>query len=180
MNARHVILAAGLAIAAWLAIFGDKTPTAEVAEAVARTEPSLRPPASPLLPSHSEPARKAEREPIILALQPRETLIGGASVDKQTQGLFGSQSWTPPPPPPPKPPPPPPPTAPRLPFTYLGKKVEDGAWEVYLARGDQTFIVRANSVIEDTYRVESIKPPTLSLTYLPLDQMQTLTIGGAD
>ena len=66
--------------------------------------------------------------------------------------------------------------------TYLGrrKKLEDAVWEVYLSKDDHTFIVREKSVVDTNYRVESIKPPTLTLTYLPLNQMQTLSIGGAD
>jgi hypothetical protein len=170
MKPRHLILAAGLAVAAWLSFFSDNTPTEDIAEPVVRAPATVA----------SVPEKKGKPEPVILALQPRETLIGGASVDKQAQGLFDSQSWTPPPPPPPKPAPPPPPTAPPLPFVYLGKKTEDGVWEVYLARGEQTFIVRANSVIDGAYRVASITPPILSLTYLPLNQMQTITIGGTD
>ena len=75
---------------------------------------------------------------------------------------------------------PPPPTAPTLPFIYLGKKVDDHIWEVYLARGEQTYIVREKTLIDNTYRVDSIRPPTLSLTYLPLNQAQTLSIGGID
>ena len=96
------------------------------------------------------------------------------------EALFDSQTWDPPPPPPPKPGPPPPPVAPPLPYVVIGKKLEDQAWEVYLTRGEQTFIARENLVIENQYRVDSIKPPTMTLTYLPLNQTQTLTIGGND
>lgn len=182
MKVRHILLAAALVIAAWLAAFGDKTPDTDIAEPVVRAAA----PAVAASSAHSVPvaastrAASAKREPMILELQARETLIGGASADKRADALFASQSWTPPPPPPPKPAPPPPPTAPPLPFTYLGKKAEDGIWEVYLSRGDQTLIVRAQNVIDGVYRVESIQPPTMSFTYLPLNQMQTLTIGGTD
>lgn len=181
MKARHVLLAAGLVIAASLVIFGDKTPAGGIAEPVARAVQ----PAVSSAPATKATPRDAVRaaltpEPEILALQSRDTLIGGAGSEKSAEGLFGSQSWMPPPPPPPKPAPPPPPTAPPLPFTYLGKKVEDGTWEVFLARGDQTFIVRQQTIIDGTYRVDSIKPPTVVLTYLPLNQVQTLTIGGID
>jgi hypothetical protein len=96
------------------------------------------------------------------------------------EALFDSQTWTPPPPPPPKPAPPPPPVAPPLPFTVIGKKLEDEKWEVYLARGEQTFIAKEKGLLDNQYRVESIKPPTMTLTYLPLNQTQTLTIGGTD
>jgi hypothetical protein len=67
-----------------------------------------------------------------------------------------------------------------MPFTYLGKKSADGSWEVYLARGDETVIVRDQMVIDSTYRVESIKPPTLTLVYLPQKTVQIIDIGSAD
>lgn len=174
MTARRILMAAALAIAAWLALFGDKTPTDSIAEPVARAADR------PAQNSTPVQADKSPHEPVILALQSRDTLVGGASADKPANGLFDSQNWTPPPPPPPKPAPPPPPTAPPLPFTYLGKKIEDGVWEVYLSQGEQTLIARAQSTIDGIYRVESIQPPTLSLTYLPLNQTQTLTIGEAN
>ena len=193
MKLRHTLMAAGVAIAAWLAVFGDKTPNGKVTEPVVRTTaPKARvapqgivTTASLFVASAPPPTThhgKLKPEPVILALRPREELIGGASSGNKSDGLFGSQSWTPPPPPPPpsKPEVLPPPTAPAIPFKYIGKKVEDSIWEVYLARGESTFIVRENSVIEETYRINSIKPPTMSLTYLPLNQIQTLTIGGAD
>ncbi len=135
----------------------------------------------------------------ILALQDRSDLLGQSApkpeskpAPKSAKGippvqdlvkaepLFDSQTWNPPPPPPPKPVPPPPPVAPPLPYLVLGKKLEDKTWEVYLARGDQTFIAREKGTLENQYRVDSIKPPTMTLTYLPLNQVQTLTIGGTD
>jgi hypothetical protein len=124
----------------------------------------------------------------VLALVPRDVLIGdGETAFGQGQkdaGPFAHQDWTPPPPPPPPPqpaPPPPPPTAPPLPFTFIGKSVADGAWEVYLARGDRTYVVREKGfVIDGTYRVDAIAPPVLTLTYLPLNQVQQLNIGVFD
>lgn len=121
----------------------------------------------------------------ILALVPRDILIGdseGRFGQAQNGGApFGSHSWTPPPPPPPPqasaPSPPPPPSAPPLPFTFIGKSVGQGVIEVYLARGDRTFVARANTVIDGTYRVDAVAPPVLTLTYLPLNQVQQLNIG---
>jgi hypothetical protein len=96
-------------------------------------------------------------------------------------GPFAHQDWTPPPPPPAEPPPPPPPTAPPLPFTFIGKALSDGAWEVYLAHGDHAYVVREKgAVIDGIYRVESIEPPVLTLIYLPLNQIQQLNIGVFD
>ncbi|MEN9867653.1 MAG: hypothetical protein RL748_3243 [Pseudomonadota bacterium] len=108
----------------------------------------------------------------IAGLMPADTM--------KPEALFDSQTWDPPPPPPPKPQPPPPPVAPPLPYQVIGKKLEDNAWEVYLTRGDSTFIAREKLVLEGQYRIESIKPPSMTLTYLPLNQTQTLNIGGND
>jgi predicted RNA binding protein YcfA (HicA-like mRNA interferase family) len=185
---RHLLMAVGVAIAAWLALFGDKTPSGNLAEPVARTaakpvapREAVAPPiVAAAAPEESARKSKSKPEPTILALRARAELIGGAGSADKIATLFGTQSWTPPPPPPAKPSAPPPPTAPALPYTYIGKKLEDDAWEVYLTKGEHTFIVHDKTTIEETYRVESIKPPTLTLTYLPLNQMQTLPIGGAD
>jgi hypothetical protein len=198
MRRRHYLMAAGLAIAAWLAIFGDKTPGGKVAEPVVRAaaaragvaaqgattlavSASASVAATPNTNVSSHNGKlKPESEPLILELRAREELIGGVSAGNKIDGLFGTQSWAPPPPPPSKQAPSPPPAAPAVPFAYIGKKVEDTVWEVYLKRGENTFNVRENSVIEGKYRIDSIKPPTLTLTYLPLKQVQTLTIEGTD
>ena len=122
-------------------------------------------------------------ETAIVRLVPREELIGevGAGSFKSKDGVFGGQNWNPPPPPPTaaelKPPPPPPPTAPPLPFQYLGKAAAEGQWEVYLGRGEQTFVVKKGMQIDGMYRVDTIAPPTLTITYLPMNQVQQLNIG---
>lgn len=67
-----------------------------------------------------------------------------------------------------------------MPYKFLGKKLEDGVWEVYLGREEQTFVARERAILEDSYRVESIRPPTMKITYLPLEQSQTLHIGGTE
>lgn len=190
MKPRHSLLIAGLAIAAWLALFGDKTPAGATVEPMSRAQaPALGNATAPannvgvVRGAASIASTKGERDWAILALQPRGVLIGGQHNKKAADILFSSQTWTPPPTKPsPLSPlsPPSPATAPPLPFTYLGKKIEDSVWEVYLGRGDQTFIVRAQTTIEGAYRVDSINPPVLSLTYLPSNQVQTLAIGGLD
>jgi hypothetical protein len=67
-----------------------------------------------------------------------------------------------------------------LPFTYIGKQSSDGRWQVFLSRGDDTLIVHEQTIIDGTYRVESIAPPTMTLVYLPTKLVQTLDIGSAD
>lgn len=186
MTPRQLALAAALVAAAALAVFGDNTPASDVAEAVVRS-PAAASTASPVSPA---PARRAAPaaavEPAILALRPRAALIGEAGefgAEAAGGAVFLSQDWTPPPPkpaPPPPAPPAPPPSAPPLPFTVLGKAVGDGRWEVFLARGDKTYIVRSHTVIDGQYRVDAIAPPLLTLTYLPLNQVQQLNIGVLD
>lgn len=184
MKPRHVVMAMGLVGAGWLTFFGDDTQKNGIAEPVIRPivpTQTTAVDATPGLPNiASAQTDNIKRAPFILALLPRDPLIGKDARKPTADGIFGSQTWAPPPPPPPKPLPPPPPSAPPLPFIYLGKKAEDNQWEVYLARNEQTFIVREHAVIEGTYLVDSIKPPILSVTYLPLKQVQTLAIGGTD
>jgi hypothetical protein len=67
-----------------------------------------------------------------------------------------------------------------VPYVVLGKKREGGTWEVYLARGQTIFVAAAGTVLEGSYRVDRIEPPTLSLTYLPLGHRQVLPIGAPD
>jgi hypothetical protein len=186
---RHAILGVALAGAGLLAAFGDKAPAGGIAEpvvrpaALVRTPAPVRAPAAPAAP----PADAGTGQPV-LALVSRDVLIGDGDAafgqEKAGAGPFTHQDWTPPPPPPPPPqpaPPPPPPTAPPLPFTFIGKSVGDGVWEVYLARGARTYVVREKGdVIDGTYRVDSIVPPVLTLTYLPLNQVQQLNIGVFD
>ncbi|WP_426100740.1 hypothetical protein [Massilia sp. TSP1-1-2] len=186
MNPRHIAMGAALLGAAALVAFGDRKPDSGVAEAVerkpARADATV---AAVAIPRRAAPGAAAD--PAILRLTPRATLIGNSDEAMGPgQDVFGRRDWTPPPPPPPKqasnaaPPPPPPPMAPALPFTYLGKAASAGSWEVFLAIGEKTYIVRDKMVIDGTYRVDAIAPPTLTLTYLPLNQVQQLNIGVLD
>jgi hypothetical protein len=173
MKPRHLGLGVALLVAAGVAVFGDKTPDSGVAEAVQRGAAPARP-AAPAV-------AKGGAEPAIVALKPRAQLIGDSAAGDGAN-LFLSQDWTPPPPPQPlvQPAAAAPPVAPPLPFTYLGKAVGEGAWEVFLARSGQTYVVRNKMVIDGVYRVDAIAPPVMTLTYLPLNQVQQLNIGVLD
>jgi hypothetical protein len=183
MTPRQIAMGAALLFAAGLVAFGDNRPESDVAEAVERAPAAPGAAVAPVRVAAASPS--ASPEPAILRLLDRSTLIG-ADDDKMGGGanVFGTQNWTPPPPPPPEntapPPPPPPPTAPPLPFSYLGKAASEGSWEVYLARGEKTYNVRVKDVIDGVYRVDAIAPPNLTLTYLPLNQVQLLNIGVLD
>lgn len=90
------------------------------------------------------------------------------------------------PPPPPAPPaavaaistPPPKPTAPPLPFKYLGRMVDAGVTTIFVNHGNQNMGIKDGDVIDNTYKVESITDSSVTLTYLPLAEKQTLNIGG--
>ncbi|CAN7501408.1 hypothetical protein [Massilia sp. LjRoot122] len=175
MKPRHIAMAVALAAAAGLVAFGDNTPEDVVAEPVERAP-------APAPVADAGTAARKDKAPAILRLVDREVLIGDseARFNAGENGVFARQDWTPPPPPPAPAPPPPPPSAPPLPYTFIGKSLQDGTWEIYLARGDRTHLVRENMTIDGMYRVDAIRPPVLTLTYLPLNQVQQLNIGVFD
>lgn len=117
------------------------------------------------------PADAPRTAPPPLGTAPRMTQ---ASAD-----LFAPHSWQPPPPPPPEPAPvaEAPAVAPPLPFRYLGRLEEDGAVAVFLAEGNQhPRLVRQGDSLPN-YRVDHITAEGMQLTYLPLNQTQSLPFG---
>lgn len=103
---------------------------------------------------------------------------------------FGSKNWKPAPPmkkvvkskpvvaPVVVAPPPPPPSAPPLPFTYIGKLVDGGVTTVFLAHRQANLAVKVGEVVENTYRLEQVTDSTITLTYLPLNAQQQMSLGG--
>jgi hypothetical protein len=93
---------------------------------------------------------------------------------------FGAKSWEEmaraearrlaPPPQPPKP------QAPPLPFTYMGKLIDDEQTIVFLTKDDRNYILRRGDTIEGVYRVDEIDESAVTLTYLPLKTKQTLAL----
>lgn len=202
MKPRHLLLGAALLASAALVAFGDRGAGAGIAEAVERPAAHAALIGAPrVTPARvdqtaqdhagAETGAEGQGQPV-LALAPRTALVGGgdtqfaqagqaAGADASPGGaLFARQDWTPPPAPAASAPPPPPPSAPPLPFTVIGKSLADGVWEVYLARGEQTYLVHDKDLIDGTYRVDAIAPPRMTLTYLPLNQVQQLNIGVFD
>lgn len=162
----------------WLALLGaaaalvlyDRKPA--VNGAVVADTPRPTPVSGAGSPAPRERAGSPAADAPILAIQPRRrTRVYADS--------FSPHDWTPPPPPV-KRVVPPPPAAPAVPYTVLGKKYEDGQWQVFLARQGHVFVVTAHDLLENTYRIEETRPPTMTLTYLPLQQLQSLPIGGVE
>ncbi len=190
---RWTVLTLALVGAAWLALFSDDDAASrgDVVQAgkpsdVSAPPPGAKGPAKPV----SERARSArDSNTEILELRVRT-----ASSDS-LKALFATTNFAPPRPaaPAPRPAPAPvavapvpqapasavaAPTAPPLPFLFVGKHFIDGSrWEVFVSRGEQTLILRAGQSIDANYRVDSIQPPRMILTYLPLDEKQILNIG---
>ena len=118
--------------------------------------------------------RGGSTDAMILTIRPRPA-------PSEVEDAFPVRDWNPPPPPPPpKPAAPPPPTAPPFPYTVFGKKLEDGVWQVFLRRDEHILVAKTLDTIDNQYRVDEIRPPVMTLTYLPLQQRQTIPIGGSE
>lgn len=68
------------------------------------------------------------------------------------------------------------PTAPPLPFAYLGRMLEDGKLAVFLARGAESYSVKAGDTIGGEYRVDAVTDKEVTFTYLPLKTKQRLPL----
>jgi len=67
------------------------------------------------------------------------------------------------------------PEAPALPFRYIGKVLDGDKLSVFLARGDESFSVRAGEKIDD-YRIDKVTDSEITFTYLPLKTRQSLPL----
>ncbi|MDD2742185.1 MAG: hypothetical protein PHV02_07920 [Rhodocyclaceae bacterium] len=76
-------------------------------------------------------------------------------------------------------PPPSPPLAPPLPFRFLGRYKDAGQSVVFLQYNDQSLVVRQGDTLGEQYKVEKLDGTTLSLRYLPLNQIQSLDVGSS-
>ncbi len=124
------------------------------------------------LKSHSlqkdKPAGNAQVGEWTLAKLNRQRLL------ENERDMFASKSWFVPPPPPKASVP----TAPPLPFVYIGKLAEEGQKVIIiLSKQNRSYQVREGDVLDNIYRVDEVRPPVLTLTYLPLDVKQTIPIG---
>jgi hypothetical protein len=65
-----------------------------------------------------------------------------------------------------------------VPWRVIGKQQDDDAsWTVFLARGEDTWVVREGDTLDDGFRVAAIKPPTLTLQHIKHQTRRTLDIG---
>jgi hypothetical protein len=176
-RARWLTLSALVLVAAWLAIFGDKTPTGSVPLSAPMVAPHG--PSSIASRPQAAPQTTALTTLSIERLLPREALVGQSDKAASPRAdLFSSRSWALPvaltsgPPASAASS-----MAPPLPFEVIGKKFEAGRWEVYLSRADKSLIVSDGMEIDDTYQVDKIVPPLIRIVYRPLMAVQILDIG---
>lgn len=137
-------------------------------------------PATAALVKSAQPAQ-ARSSDVAAAVLP-ELELDKLGIDKSHEPItnaFEPRSWIPPAPRI-KAPPPAPPQAPPLPYTYIGKMLEDGKVVVFLTNGQRNYTVRSGDKLDDIYQVDDIKPTTMLLTYLPLNLQQSLLIGSAN
>ncbi|MFK0092136.1 hypothetical protein [Pseudomonas sp. NPDC090592] len=71
------------------------------------------------------------------------------------------------------------PTAPELPFQFIGRMGNNDDLQIFLQSGEKLYVVRQGDIIEDTYRLDRVSAEELRLVYLPLHQLQTLSVGSA-
>lgn len=69
------------------------------------------------------------------------------------------------------------PMPPPLPFTFVGKMVEEGRPKVFLQEGDTMHAVAEGDLIGRGYKVLGIENGRINLLYLPLDMTQTISVG---
>ena len=75
--------------------------------------------------------------------------------------------------------PPPPPVAPAFPYAYLGGLLEDGVRTTFYTKGDRVLPVKTGDTVDAVYRVDQMNEKQMTLTYLPLNQSQTVALGSA-
>ncbi len=127
-------------------------------------------------------SRSAER--MATAAEPQDDLHFDLNAVKRSfpgkshdGGLFQPKSWYVAPPPPKvvaAPVAPPAPVAPGMPFTFIGRMIDGKEEVLFLYKNGRQYTVRQGDTVDGTYRVDSIGETQAKLTYLPMNEQQTL------
>jgi len=144
--------------------------------AVAATEGKDEPDSAVVQPDtvktrHPQQRRNADSE---LAGNVPLAKLNRQPLPEDVKDMFAGKSWyvAPPPAKPAKP------SAPSMPYVYMGKLAEQGEKAVILlVKQDRSYAVREGDVLDNVYRVDEVKAPVMTLTYLPLNIKQTIQIG---
>lgn len=130
---------------------------------------------------HSRDQRPATRADKTAKAPPRELKVAdlkARGLGDMATNLFETKSWYVPPPPPP-PSPPPKPVAPPLPFSFIGRMIEEGQTAVFVSIQDRNQVLRVGDVVQGVWRVDAIDSTNMKLTYLPLNENKYLALGAA-
>lgn len=166
-NRRVLLLLPVLAVAGWLALFGDKTPSkAPVSSAVAVAAPA----ASASAPAGDGPTDAAGDAQDDAAADPttvhklrvRTYLTDYENAPKID--LFQGRPVDAPPPEEKKDDtPPPPPPKPPQPFTVIGRMLDDAGWIVFVEHAGRSYVARTGSMVEG-FRFDSVEARQVRLT----------------
>ncbi|KAG8151559.1 hypothetical protein [Burkholderia catarinensis] len=152
---------------------GGRTPPA-------RTAAHPAPAAHAAVPASAAAPRSASAATAAATPQEKLAALRAPVSVEAAHDPFTASSWLPPPPvvvPPLPETRPAPPSAPPVPFTYVGEQDAKAVKpHVFLSNGDQLLIVSPGDVIDGQYRVESVSESNVVLTYLPLNQVQVVSI----
>jgi hypothetical protein len=81
----------------------------------------------------------------------------------------------------PQPPPPPKPSAPTFPYRYFGSMVDiDGKKLIYLQKDGTYYVIFEQQILDGVYRIDAISAAQISITYLPLEEKNIITIRTAE
>lgn len=180
-NKRVLLMLPVLAVAAWLALFGDKTPDGEVAEPTT-TRPAAEPAAAPVTASEAvaevpaaTPVNQAAAEGEVLRVRPRDALRGmidGPDVHDLFAPLLPPQAVAAQQPQEAVQPPPP-----VLPFVYIGREETATRRVYFLEKAGQTFVLAAGDRAEG-FQLETASDRELTLVDLATKTKHVIPIGG--
>jgi hypothetical protein len=132
------------------------------------------------------PVAKRDAAPLrdkkVAELPPLGALRERQRAGTDVQDLFGAKTWSAPPAPQqPRPAPAPvAPVAPPFPYTVAGSVLDPNGLMIVFTHQQRNFVLRVGEVLEQTYRVESIDPQSVTLTFLPLGLTQRVPIGASN
>lgn len=164
-NRRVLIMLPVLAIAGWLAFFGDKSSSRNTPVAVAANVAAPTTPAQPVeSDAAAAPEDTAAADPTTVhRLRVRTYLTDYENAPKID--LFQGRPVDAPPPAeekkddmPPSPPPKPP-----QPFTVIGRMLDDAGWIVFVEHAGRSYVARTGSMVEG-FRFDSVEARQVRLT----------------
>lgn len=161
-NMRWIMWSLALAVAGWLAIFGDKTPSDELVEVV-----PVRPQSPALAGEVADGAAPVTPQPETLLPGQLMRLGKRTTLDAVTQNgidLFAlaanQEAASPPSDPEPTAPPPP-----EQPFVLIGRMLDSGRWHAFLERDGASYVLAAGDEAAG-YRIDAISKTEVRLTRL--------------